>query len=69
MPTPYPPLDVVPNAPIAEVDDATLRTAHPVLNADRAAKFSDWMDRQLAMLEFRYRHNITRRTVRRSLGR
>ncbi len=54
---------------VAELDDASLRTGHATLDADRLAPFGRWIDERLDRLEDRFRHLCTARTLRKSIGR
>jgi hypothetical protein len=74
MKTPHNPSAVTPTsrtitALVQDLDDATFRARHALLNEDRARDFSHWLDGQLRDLEHLFRDYLTPHSVRRSLGR
>ncbi len=69
MNTPQNPSALSATALVQELDDATLRSGHALLDTDRAQDFASWLDSQLEQLEREFHAFSTPRTIRRSLGR
>lgn len=69
MNTPQNPSALSATALVQDLDDATLRSGHALLDTDRAQEFSSWLDSQLDELDREFREFATPQTIRRSLGR
>ncbi len=69
MKTPQNPSALSTLALVRDLDDATLRSAHAMLDANRAENFAGWLDLQLSQLESLFHAYTTPRSVRRSIGR
>lgn len=69
MKPPHPSLETTTAGRIADLDDRTLRRAHPLLDPENTAVFGQWIDCELERLEWQFRENIIPRTLRKSLGR
>ena len=54
---------------VRDLDDATLRSGHALLDTDRAQAFAGWLDFQLNELEMEFQALSTPQSRRRSLGR
>jgi hypothetical protein len=65
----YPTHPAPPTGRIEDLDDATIRRAHPVLDRHRVMRFASWIDQQLELLEHRFRSSTTPASLRTSLGR
>lgn len=54
---------------VENLDDATLRSGHAVLNDDRIGDFDKYMDSRLEQLEEQFDQYFTHHSVRKSFGR
>jgi len=54
---------------VRDLDDATLRSGHALLDGDRAQDFASWIDGQLEELELEFQALSTPQSRRRALGR
>ncbi len=69
MKTPQNPSALSTPALVRELDDATLRSGHALLDANRAENFADWLDSRLNQLESMFDAYVTPQSVRRAIGR
>ncbi len=69
MKTPQNPSALLTLALVRDLDDATLRSEHAMLDANRAENFADWLDLQLNQFESLFHSFTTPRSVRRRIGR